>query len=61
MTPAAPTATDNDEIEITPAMILAGVIALANFDDYFECSEEGVERVFRAMWAARKLRKDEAA
>ena len=47
-----------NEIEVTPAMIWAGVVAAANYDEYFERSEEGVERIFRAMWeASRPLKK----
>ncbi len=38
-----------DEIEVTPAMIEAGVIALRYYDWRFESEEEVVERVFRAM------------
>jgi len=37
------------EIDITPAMIKAGVIELASFDFRFESYEDAVERIFIAM------------
>jgi hypothetical protein len=40
------------EIEITPAMLRAGVSALCAYDSEFESREEGVERIFRAMCRA---------
>jgi hypothetical protein len=44
-----------DEIEITPGMLRAGVSALCSYDSEFESREEGVERIFRAMYQALKI------
>lgn len=44
------------EIEITPAMIEAGALALSKHDAEFESSEEAVARIFRAMLAAPRTR-----
>ena len=37
------------EIEITPEMIEAGVLALCSFDPRFEDEEEAVRRIFSEM------------
>ncbi len=44
----------DSKIEITDAMLRAGVSALCRYDSEFESREEGVERIFRAMMEARK-------
>lgn len=41
------------EIEVTPAMIEAGVAALYDYDSRFEPIDNVAENVFRAMWAVR--------
>lgn len=45
------------EIEITPAMLEAGLEALSNYDpsDSYELAEETVAAIFEAMLAACKL------
>jgi len=43
-----------DEIEITPEMIEAGVYKLRRFDERFHSYERGVRDIFTAMLAARK-------
>jgi hypothetical protein len=53
--------TPADEIEITPEMTAAGWAAMAAHDRDFESAEEGAERIFRAMWAARTLPGSRAA
>lgn len=47
--------TPTDEIEITPEMIEAGVLAFVEHDDFFEGKEDAVRRVFRAMIAAKRV------
>jgi hypothetical protein len=42
------------EIEITPEMIEAGVMAYVQRDDVFETQEEIVSRIFRAMVEAKR-------
>jgi len=42
-----------EEIEITPAMIEAGVSQLADYDDRFEGRKDVVASIFRAMISAR--------
>lgn len=42
-----------EEIEITPAMIKAGVSAFLNYDSRFERESDTVFEIFEAMWAAR--------
>jgi hypothetical protein len=42
-------------IELTPAMIRAGVSALCRYDSEFETREEGAEAIFRAMLLASKI------
>jgi hypothetical protein len=37
------------EIEITPEMIEAGVIALAEYDSYMDNAEHGARTIFSAM------------
>ena len=41
-----PEANSTGEIEITPAMIEAGALALASYTNFFETLEEGAERIF---------------
>lgn len=38
-----------DKIEITPAMIAAGVSALASYDPRFESEEEFIERLLSSV------------
>ena len=40
---------DVSAIEITPAMIEAGVEAWSEYDERFEGADEMIERVYRAM------------
>jgi hypothetical protein len=56
----SPSIAPGDEIEITPAMIRAGVIALSEFDDRFEGEEEAVVDIFRAMVTAKVRRPSES-
>jgi len=42
------------EIEVTPAMLRAGVSALCHYEPEFETREEGAARIFRAMYRASK-------
>ena len=46
----------NEEIEITPEMIGAGVVELARFDPLEDSFEEAAELIFRAMYAADRQR-----
>jgi DNA gyrase inhibitor GyrI len=48
----------SDEIEITSAMLAAGVSALCRYDSEFESREEGAERIFRAMLSASAQKKE---
>ena len=41
-----------EEIEITPAMIEAGALALSEHTSWDATLEEGAERIFRAMVSA---------
>ena len=46
---------DREEIEITPAMICAGVEAFVEHDPRFEGLEEAVVRIFQEMiWKLRR-------
>ena len=40
----------NDEIEITPAMLAAGVTVFFGFDERFESASDCVADIFRAMF-----------
>lgn len=42
----------NPEIEITPAMVSAGTLALSQHDSEFESSDAAVIRIFRMMLEA---------
>ena len=42
-----------DDIEITPEMIKAGVTAFLNFDSRFESEVEAVMDIYKAMVTAR--------
>jgi hypothetical protein len=44
---------DDDEIEITPEMITAGVFAFSEYDSRFEGPEENAIRIYLAMERAR--------
>lgn len=44
------------EIEVTPAMIEAGVKAFYAYDSRFEAEEAGVARIYRAMCLAKDPR-----
>lgn len=39
----------NEDIEITPEMIEAGAVELSRFNSDFECLEDAVARIYRAM------------
>jgi hypothetical protein len=43
-------APDEVEVEVTPAMIEAGVVELRKFNDDFEMEENAVKRIFDAMF-----------
>jgi len=45
------------EIEVTPAMIEAGVATRANFDRRFDSDESLVEGIYRAMRAVSDLKR----
>jgi hypothetical protein len=47
----APLSAPEHEIEITPAMIEAGAIALADFDLDYESYEDGAKDIFTEMMA----------
>ena len=44
---------DRPEIEVTPAMIEAGMLALSEYDLELESLREGATRIFRTMASAR--------
>lgn len=45
----------DDDIEVTPEMILAGLIEFADRDRWGESDDEAVARVYRAMeWVRRR-------
>jgi hypothetical protein len=50
---APPVSSAIEEIDITPSMIDAGVLALYGNDEMFCSSEERVAAIFRAMFARR--------
>ena len=49
--PADRPALDNDDIEITPEMIEAGVVELSYFNRDFEDDADAVTRIYSAMRA----------
>jgi hypothetical protein len=51
----------SDEIEITAAMIAAGVSAFLDFDSRFEGEADAVADIFRAMMEAREVPAEVAA
>jgi len=52
--PATPAGeTGAPEIEITPEMVEAGVLALSEYSSFFDLPADGVEKIYRAMEAAR--------
>ena len=45
-----------DEIDVTPEMIKAGVAELCTYNLDYETREEAAIRIFEAMWSANKDR-----
>ena len=46
---------EKEEIKVTPDMIEAGVSVLYAFDTTYEGENIWAERIFKKMWAKRKL------
>lgn len=44
---------NEDEIEVTPEMIEAGVTELVGYNDDFESAEDAIRRIWQAMWQER--------
>lgn len=55
MTKDTDTALDAEEIEITPEMIEAGVLAFLRHDRRFEEPDEAVRRIYSDMWRVSEL------
>jgi hypothetical protein len=48
---------EHEEIEITPEMIEAGVVALVSYNPDFELEEDAAARIFKAMITVSRMGK----
>ena len=51
--PTVKSYSEQDKRDITPEMVEAGVLALSEYSSFFDVPADGVEKIYRAMEAAR--------